>query len=72
MLTAMRRNPCEFSADAIIVYDRNFAGSFAYIYFSLVLTIGLQTLNAQFIKDTCEYLKSAPVYPDAKIYGSNG
>ncbi len=74
------QNPCEFSTDVndsigsykntrdYLVHERNFAGTSAYIYFSLALTDGTPTLNAQFIQKSKEFLKANCFDKNSRIY----
>ena len=74
------QNPCEFSSninDSIgsykntrdyLVYERNFAGASSYVYFSLALTDGLPTLNAQFIQKSKDFIKANCLDKNSRIY----
>jgi len=74
------QNPCEFSSDVndsigsykntkdYLIYERNFAGNSAYIYFSLALTDGLPTLNAQFIQKSKDFIKANCFDKNSRAY----
>jgi len=77
---AKAQNPCEFSVnvkDSIgdykstvnyLVYERNFAGTSAYIYFSLALTDGLPTLNVQFLQKSKDFIKAYCLDKNSRMY----
>ena len=79
-LTMQSQNPCDFSTDVndsigsykntrdYLVYERNFAGVSSYIYFSLALTDGIPTLNAQFIQKSKDFLKANCFDKNSRIY----
>lgn len=74
------QKPCDLSAnitDSIgsykatkdyLVYERNFAGTSAYAFFSLVLTDELPTLNIQFITKSERFIKANCLDKNSKIY----
>lgn len=51
-----------------IVHERNFAGNTNYLFFSLVLTDGLPTLNIQSIKKSKDFIKTHCLDKNSKIY----
>jgi len=77
---AKAQNPCEFSSnvkDSIgeykstvdyLVHERNFAGSSSYVYFSLALTDGLPTLNAQFLHKSKDFIKANCLDKNSRMY----
>lgn len=79
-ISAFAQNPCDFSAkvsDSIgdyrstknyLIYEKNFAGTSSYIYFSLALTDGLPTLNVQFLQKSKEFLKANCLDKSSRIY----
>lgn len=74
------QQPCDFSAnvtDSIgtykatkdyLVYERNFAGTASYAFFSLVQTDGMPTLNVQFITKSKDFIKTNCVDKNTKLY----
>lgn len=74
------QKPCELSSnvtDSIgsykatkdyLVYERNFAGTSSYAFFSLVLTDELPTLNVQFITKSKSFIKANCLDKNSKIY----
>lgn len=74
------QDPCEFSTnvnDSIgeykstvnyLVYERNFAGASSYMYFSVALTDGLPTLNAQFLQKSKDFVKANCFDKNSRIY----
>ena len=69
-LTAFAQKPCEYSTnvtDSIGTYkitneylmsEKNFGGSFSYVFFSLAKTDGLPTLNLQLIQKSKDFIKA--------------
>lgn len=74
------QKPCEFSSnitDSIGTYkstkdylisEKIFAGNSNYIFYSLVLTDGIPTLNVQFIQKSKEFMKVNCFDKDSRIY----
>lgn len=74
------QKPCDFSVnvtDSIgtykstkdyIVHERNFAGNSGYVFFTLVLTDGLPTLNVQTIQKSKDFIKANCLNKNSKIY----
>jgi hypothetical protein len=74
------QKPCEFSAnvtDSIgtykatkdyLVFERNFAGTAAYAFFSLVQTDGMPTLNVQLITKSKDFIKANCIDKNTKMY----
>lgn len=74
------QNPCEYSSnvtDSIgdykatknyLVYEKNFAGTSSYMYFSLALTDGLPTLNMQFLQKSKDFIKANCLDKNSRIY----
>ncbi len=79
-LTLFAQKPCEFSTnvtDSIGTYkstkeymicEKNFAETASYIFFSLVLTDGLPTLNVQLIQKSKSFLKANCFDKDSKLF----
>lgn len=78
--TAFAQKPCEYSAnvtDSIGTYkvtneylinEKNFGGTFSYIFFSLAQTDGLPTLNLQLIQKSKEFIKANCFDKNSKIF----
>src|SRR5258705_10253054 len=74
------QKPCEYSAnvtDSIGTYkstkeylisEKIFAGNSNYIFYSLVLTDGLPTLNIELIQKSKDFMKANCFDKDSKIY----
>lgn len=74
------QNPCEYSTnvnDSIgsykntkdyLVYERNFSGTSANLFFSLALTDGLPTLNMQFIQKSKDFMKANCLDKNSRMY----
>ena len=74
------QNPCEFSTNvtdslgdykstkSYLMYEKNFAGTSSYMYFSLALTDGLPTLNVQFLQKSKDFLKASCLDKNSRIY----
>jgi len=74
------QKPCEYSQnikDSIgtykitkdyIIYEKNFAGNKSYIFFSLVETDGMPTLNINFIQKSKDFIKAQCFNKDSKLY----
>jgi hypothetical protein len=79
-LAAKAQDPCAYSSnvkDSIgeykstvnyLMYERNFAGNSAYIYFSLALTDGLPTLNMQFLQKSKDFIKANCLDKNSRVY----
>jgi hypothetical protein len=78
--TFFAQKPCDYSenvSDSIGTYkstreymidEQNFAGNSSYIFYSLVLTDGLPTLNVQFIQKSKDFLKAHCFDKNSKLY----
>ena len=72
--------PCDYSAnvsDSIgtykttkdyMIYEKNFAGNFKYIFFILASTNGTPTLNINFIQKSKEFLKANCFDKNSKLF----
>lgn len=77
---ALAQNPCEYSTNVVdslgsykatkdfIFYEKNFGGTSSYLFFSLVLTDGLPTLNTQFITKSKDFIKAYCFDKNSKMY----
>ncbi|KRB58134.1 hypothetical protein [Flavobacterium sp. Root186] len=78
--TAFAQKPCEYSAnvtDSIGTYkvtneylisEKNFGGTFSYVFFSLAQTDGLPTLNLQLIQKSKDFIKANCFDKNSKVY----
>jgi hypothetical protein len=78
--TVFAQIPCVYStnvSDSIgtykttkdyMIYEKNFAGSFKYIFFSLVATNGTPTLNINFIQKSKDFLKANCFDKNSKLF----
>lgn len=78
--SALAQKPCEFAADVVdslgtykatkdfVFYEKNFGGTTARLFFSLVQTDGLPTLNTQFITRSKEFIKAYCFDKNSKIF----
>ena len=78
--TAFAQKPCEYSAnvtDSIGTYkitneylmsEKNFGGSFSYVFFSLAQTDGLPTLNLQLIQKSNDFIKANCFDKNSKVF----
>ena len=78
--TLFAQKPCEYSAnitDSIgtykttkeyMIYEKNFAGNFKYIFFSLASTNGTPTLNINFIQKSKDFLKANCFDKNSKLF----
>ncbi|WP_406844011.1 hypothetical protein [Flavobacterium soyae] len=78
--TAFAQKPCEYSTnvtDSIGTYkvtneylisEKNFGGTFSYVFFSLAQTDGLPTLNLQLIQKSKDFLKANCFDKNSKVY----
>ena len=76
----LAQKPCDLSVnvnDSIgtykatkdyIVHERNFAGNSGYVFFSLVLTDGMPTLNVQTIQKSKDFIKANCLDKNSKVY----
>lgn len=74
------QKPCEYSQnikDSIgtykstkeyIIYEKNFAGNKNYIFFSLVETDGMPTLNINFIQKSKDFIKAQCFDKNSKLF----
>lgn len=79
-LNLFAQKPCEYSTNVIdsigsykstrdyLVSEKIFAGNSNYIFYSLVLTDGVPTLNVQLIQKSKEFIKANCFDKDSKIY----
>ncbi len=79
-LTVFAQKPCEYSAnvtDSIGTYkitneylisEKNFGGSFSYVFFSLAQTDGLPTLNLQLIQKSKDFIKANCFDKNSKVF----
>jgi len=79
-LCAFAQKPCEYSAnikDSIGTYkvtneymisEKNFGGTFDYLFFSLAQTDGLPTLNLQLIQKSNSFIKANCFDKNSKIF----
>lgn len=78
--TTFAQKPCEYSAnvtDSIGTYkvtneylisEKNFGGTFSYVFFSLAQTDGLPTLNLQLIQKSKDFIKANCFDKNSKVY----
>jgi hypothetical protein len=74
------QTPCEYSTnvnDSIGTYkstneymisEKNFSGNSSYIFYSLILTDGMPTLNVQFINKSTEFMKANCFDKNSKLF----
>ena len=79
-INSFAQKPCEYSSnvtDSIgtykstkeyMIYEKNFAGNTSYIFYSLVLTDGVPTLDLQLIQKSKDFLKANCFDKDSKIF----
>jgi hypothetical protein len=79
-VTSFAQKPCEYSINVTdslgtykstkeyIICEENFAGNTNYIFFSLVLTDGLPTLNVQMLQKSKEFMKAYCFDANSKIF----
>jgi len=79
-LTLFAQKPCEYSTnvtDSIGTYkitneylmsEKNFGGSFSYVFFSLAQTDGLPTLNLQLIQKSKDFIKANCFDKNSKVF----
>lgn len=77
---AIAQKPCEYATDVVdsigtykatkdfIFYEKNFGGTSSRLFFSLVLTDELPTLNTQFITRSKEFIKAYCFDKNSKMY----
>lgn len=78
--TVLAQKPCDFNVnvnDSIgaykstkeyLIYEKNFAGSAAYIFNSIAVSDGLPTLNVQFIEKSTSFIKAKCLDANSKIF----
>ncbi|QSW88216.1 MULTISPECIES: hypothetical protein [Flavobacterium] len=78
--TAFAQKPCEYSVnvnDSIgsykvtneyLISEKNFGGTFSYVFFSLAQTDGLPTLNLQLIQKSKDFIKANCFDKNSKIF----
>jgi hypothetical protein len=78
--TTFAQKPCEYSTnvtDSIGTYkitneylmsEKNFGGSFSYVFFSLAKTDGLPTLNLQLIQKSKDFIKANCFDKNSKVF----
>lgn len=78
--SAFAQKPCEYSTnvtDSIGTYkitneylisEKNFGGTFSYIFFSLAQTDGLPTLNLQYIQKSKDFIKANCFDKNSKVF----
>lgn len=79
-LTAFSQKPCEYSANVTdslgtykvtneyLISEKNFGGTFNYVFFSLAQTDGLPTLNLQLIQKSKDFIKANCFNKNSKIF----
>ncbi|MFV8372181.1 hypothetical protein [Flavobacterium sp. LB2P74] len=79
-LNIFAQKPCEYNANVTdslgtykstkeyMINEKNFAGNSSYIFYSLVLTDGLPTLNVQFIQKSKDFLKANCFDKNSKLF----
>ncbi|HEU0136958.1 MAG TPA: hypothetical protein VFQ50_06675 [Flavobacterium sp.] len=79
-LSMNAQKPCDLAADVKdsigtyketrdqLVYERNFGGTSSYVFFSLVKTDGMPTLNVQFIDKSKDFIKAKCLDKNSKMY----
>ncbi|MFV8334758.1 hypothetical protein ACNQF7_01585 [Flavobacterium sp. RSP29] len=79
-LNIFAQKPCEYNANVTdslgtykstkeyMINEKNFAGFSSYIFYSLVLTDGLPTLNVQFIQKSKDFLKANCFDKNSKLF----
>jgi hypothetical protein len=79
-LVLFAQKPCELSVDVkdsigtykatkeSIVFERNFGGTSNYIFFSLVLTDGMPSLNLQTIQKSKDFMKANCLDKNSKLF----
>ncbi|MFD1602320.1 hypothetical protein ACFSJW_18775 [Flavobacterium artemisiae] len=78
--TAFAQKPCEYSTNVTdslgtykvtneyLISEKNFGGTFNYLFFSLAQTDGLPTLNVQSIQKSKDFIKANCFDKNSKIY----
>jgi hypothetical protein len=56
------------STKAYMISEKHFAGNSSYIFYSLVLTAGIPTLNVQFIQKSKGFMKANCFDKNSKLY----
>lgn len=79
-INSFAQKTCEYSSnvtDSIgtykstkeyMIYEKNFAGNSSYIFYSLILTDGVPTLDLQLIRKSKDFLKANCFDKDSKIF----
>ena len=74
------QKPCEFNVnvnDSIgqykatkdyLMYEKNFAGTSSYIFYSISITDGLPMLNVQFLEKSNDFIKAKCFDANSKLY----
>ena len=77
---AFAQKPCDFSVnvnDSIgqykstkdyLMYEKNFAGSSSYIFYSIIINDGLPMLNVQFLEKSDGFIKTKCFDANSKLY----
>lgn len=77
---AYGQRPCEFKVDTqdslgvykatkqVLMHERQFGGSSTYLYFSLVLSNELPSLNLQIVQKSKEFIKAYCLDSSSRIY----
>jgi hypothetical protein len=80
VMAVKAQNPCDFSTNvkdslgdyratkSYLIYERNFAGTQSYLYFTLALTDGLPTLNVQSLQKSKDFIKANCLDKNSRIY----
>jgi hypothetical protein len=78
--TLLAQKPCEYTTNVTdstgtykstadyLISEKIFAGNSNYIFYSLVVTDGLPTLNVQFIQKSKDFIKANCFDKDSRIY----
>lgn len=78
--TAFAQKPCEYSTNVTdslgtykvtneyLISEKNFGGTFNYLFFSLAQTDGLPTLNVQSIQKSKDFIKANCFDKNSKIF----
>lgn len=78
--TCMAQKPCDFSVNVtdsigtykstkeLLMYEKVFAGTSAYIFNSITISDGLPTLNIQMIDKSQEFIKARCFDANSKVY----
>ncbi len=78
--SAFAQKPCEYSTNVTdslgtykvtneyLISEKNFGGTFNYLFFSLAQTDGLPTLNVQSIQKSKDFIKANCIDKNSKIF----